>query len=105
MRPGVGVDYHSADVEFHTAIVRISRNAVLLQVYESSKHLFFRLPSFWRIFAGHDPATTRAITGFDGHQPLVDAIARRDADEAVRRNDELLDRVAATLVERLSSHR
>ena len=49
--------------------------------------------------------TARAITGFEGHAPLVDAIARRDADEAVRRNDELLDRVATTLVQRLSSPR
>jgi DNA-binding FadR family transcriptional regulator len=105
MRPGVGVDYHSADVEFHTAIVRMSRNTVLLQVYEGSKHLFFRLPSFWRVFAGHDPVTAKAITGFRGHEPLVDAIERRDADAAVRCNDELLDRVAATLVQRLSSRR
>jgi DNA-binding GntR family transcriptional regulator len=81
----------------------MSRNAVLLQVYQSSKHLFFRLPSFWRIFAGHDPVTTKAITGFEGHQPLVDAIERRDAEAAVRCNDELLDRVTATLVQRLSS--
>jgi GntR family transcriptional repressor for pyruvate dehydrogenase complex len=103
MRPGVGPDYHSADVEFHTAIVRIGRNAVLLQVYEGSKHLFFRLPSFWRVFAGHDRDTARAITGFEGHEPLVDAIERRDADEAVRLNDELLDRVSSTLVRRMSA--
>jgi GntR family transcriptional regulator, transcriptional repressor for pyruvate dehydrogenase complex len=105
MRPGTGADYHEADVEFHTTIVRISRNAVLLQVYENSKHLFFRLPSFWRVFAGHDADTAKAITGYEGHAPLVDAIERRDGDEAVRRNDELLDRVAATLVRRLSSRR
>jgi hypothetical protein len=54
------------------------------------------------VFAGHDPDTARAITGFDGHKPLVDAIEVRDADEAVRRNNDLLDRVAATLVGRLS---
>lgn len=105
MRPGIGPDYHSADVEFHTAIVRMSRNAVLLQVYESSTHLFFRLPSFWRVFARQHSDPARAITGFDGHAPLVDAIERRDADEAVRVNDALLDRVASTLVHRLSATR
>jgi DNA-binding GntR family transcriptional regulator len=105
MRPGLGADYHSADVDFHTTIVRISRNAVLLQVYEGSKHLFFRLPSFWRVFAGHEPDTATTITGFDGHKPIVDAIERRDGAEAVRLNTALLDRVASTLVHRLSSRR
>lgn len=105
MRPGVGPDYHSADIEFHTAIVRLSRNAVLLEVYENSRYLFFRLPSFWRVFAGNHPDSSRAITGFEGHEPLVDAIERRDAAEAVRLNDELLDRVAATLMHRLSTIR
>lgn len=103
MRPGIGPDYHAADVDFHTSIVRMSRNTVLLQVYESSKHLFFRLPSFWRVFSSPDAEPTRAITGFDGHVPLADAIERRDADEAVRVNNELLDRVASTLVHRLSA--
>ena len=103
MRPGVGPDYHAADVEFHTAIVRMSRNAVLLQVYESSKHLFFRLPSFWRVFSSPDAEPTKAITGFDGHVPLADAIEQRDGPEAVRLNAELLDRVAATLMQRLSA--
>ena len=69
MKGGTGPEYHSADIEFHTAIVRMSRNTVLLQVYEGSKYLFFRLPSFWRIFAGHDPGTAKAITGYDGHAP------------------------------------
>jgi GntR family transcriptional regulator, transcriptional repressor for pyruvate dehydrogenase complex len=105
MRPGTGPDYHSADIEFHTAIVRMARNAVLLQVYESSKYLFFRLPSFWRVFAGHDPATAKAITGYDGHAPLVDAIERHDPAAAVRINDDLLDRVSRTLVQRLSNRR
>jgi DNA-binding GntR family transcriptional regulator len=104
MRGGVGPEYHSADIEFHTAIVRMSRNAVLLQVYESSKYLFFRLPSFWRVFASHDRDAAKAITGYDGHAPLVDAIERHDASEAMRLNDELLDRVSRTLVERLSTH-
>lgn len=103
MRSGGGPEYHSADIEFHTAIVRMSRNAVLLQVYENSKYLFFRLPSFWRVFAGQAPANSKAITGYEGHAPLVDAIERRDGAAAVRINAELLDRVAATLVQRLSA--
>jgi len=103
MRGGVGPEYHSADIDFHTAIVRISRNAVLLQVYESSKHLFFRLPSFWRVFSSHDPRAQRAITGYEGHAPLVDAIEQREVERAVRINDELLDRVASTLVQRMSA--
>jgi GntR family transcriptional repressor for pyruvate dehydrogenase complex len=103
MRGGTGPAYHSADVDFHTAIVRMSRNAVLLQVYESSKHLFFRLPSFWRVFAGHDAATMAPITGYRGHAPLVDAIEQRDGGLAVRLNTELLDRVSRTLLRRITA--
>lgn len=94
--------YHAADVEFHTAIVTIGKNQVLQGVYESSKHLFFRLPAFWRVFGDRPerPAPGR-ISGWQGHRALYEAIAARDEDEAVRRNSQLLDGVEAKLIERL----
>jgi DNA-binding FadR family transcriptional regulator len=94
------VEFHAADVEFHTAVVRLAKNAVLERVYESSKHLFFKLPSFWRVFA-QDLGRPATITGFEGHRQIVDAIEARDAAEAVRVSDSMLDRVASTLIERL----
>jgi DNA-binding FadR family transcriptional regulator len=111
MRDVTGPEYHAADVAFHLTIVRLSKNAVLLKVYEESQHLFFKLPSFWRVFAGprpsdsSDPApATRGapITGWEGHRTVVDAIEARDAEAAVRANTELLDRVERTLIERLA---
>lgn len=105
MRGADGADYQAADVAFHTTVVLLSKNTVLQQVYEDSKHLFFRLPSFWRVFGatpGGQPGPMK-ITGWEGHVPIVDAIERRDGREAARLNDELLDQVATTLIRRLVS--
>jgi DNA-binding FadR family transcriptional regulator len=97
-------EFHTADVEFHSTVVRLGKNAVLERVYESSKHLFFKLPAFWRVFAQpvRAPAT---ITGFEGHRQIVDAIEARDADEAARLSDLMLDRVASTLIDRIERAR
>jgi GntR family transcriptional repressor for pyruvate dehydrogenase complex len=105
MRDADGADYHAADVAFHTTVVRLSKNTVLQQVYEDSKHLFFRLPSFWRVFGSGGAAQTgpTKITGWEGHVPIVTAIERRDGREAARLNDALLDQVASTLIRRMSS--
>ena len=102
MRDRSGAEYHSADVEFHTTIVRIGKNTVLQQVYEDSKNLFFKLPGFWRVFA---PTATagRPITGWEGHRRIVDAIEARDATAAVQINSEMLDRVKNTLIERMKA--
>lgn len=106
MRDVSGADYHAADVAFHLTIVRLAKNAVLQQVYEGAQHLFFKLPSFWRVFAGPKPTGVAAsgapITGWEGHRTVVDAIEARDAEAAVRANTELLDRVERTLIERLA---
>lgn len=105
MRDADGAEYHAADVAFHTTVVLLSKNTVLQQVYEDSKHLFFRLPSFWRVFGAAPPSGQPAptkITGWEGHVPIVDAIERRDGPAAVRLNDDLLDQVATTLIRRMA---
>jgi DNA-binding FadR family transcriptional regulator len=101
MRTVSDADFHAADVEFHTTVVRLGKNAVLTQVYEDSKNLFFKLPGFWRLFAPSG-SPSRPITGWEGHRHIVDAIERRDAPEAVRLNNEMLDRVKNTLIERMN---
>lgn len=107
MRDSRGAEYHAVDVEFHTTIFRICRNPVLLEVYEKSHALFFKLPGFWRVFApATDDATgDRPITGWEGHRHVVDAIEARDAVRAVAANDQMLDTVAARLIERLDRAR
>lgn len=105
--------YHRAHDDFHLAIARVSKNPVLLSVYESSAPLFFKLPSFWRVFgrSGTGPDADEAggatpqgrINGWKRHVPLYEAIARRDAAEAVRLNGEMLDRIEQTLIQRLNT--
>ncbi|HRD99911.1 MAG TPA: FCD domain-containing protein [Ilumatobacteraceae bacterium] len=101
MKGKLGADYHAADVAFHMLIARIGKNAVMQQVYEMATNLFFKLPSFWRVFSPQQ-GPAKPITGYDGHRSVVDAIEARDADLAVRLSDELLDRVKHTLIERMN---
>ena len=58
--------FHQADVSFHLALVRLSNNAVLIESFERSRDLFFKLPSYWRVFnqpprraRGSAPGATR----------------------------------------------
>src|SRR5579859_6660669 len=37
--------FHQADVSFHLTLVRLSKNAVLVESFERSRDLFFKLPS------------------------------------------------------------
>ena len=102
MRGATGAEYHAADIEFHTTVVRLAKNAVLWEVYQNAKNLFFRLPAFWKVFTPTASAG-KPITGYEGHVHIVEAIARRDAAEAVRLSDQMLDRVKRTLVERMNA--
>lgn len=95
--------YHSADMAFHLSIARVMKRPALFQVYESNLHLFFRLPTFWRVF-GHSPksAARNVGSGWAGHARVLDAIEARDADAAVRTTFDLLDTVQRDLVERVA---
>jgi GntR family transcriptional regulator, transcriptional repressor for pyruvate dehydrogenase complex len=50
MRTAETEAFHQADVSFHLALVRLSKNAVLIEAFERSHDLFFKLPSYWRVF-------------------------------------------------------
>ena len=99
---GNNEEYHAADVEFHLGVVSVAKNAVLAQVYESSSGLFFKLPSFWRVFSGETQSSHSPIAGWEGHQQVLDAIDRRDIEVAVRTTVELLDRVQNVLIDRVA---
>jgi GntR family transcriptional repressor for pyruvate dehydrogenase complex len=98
--------YHRADVEFHSAILEVGKNAVLTNVFETSKHLFFKLAPFWRVFGNPTGAPVRTVgSGWDGHHDIYVAIEARDHELAARLMFELLDRVQVGLVERMATTR
>ncbi len=98
--------YHRADADFHSAIVRVAKNQVLEQVYESSKHLFFRLPTFWRVFPPGSAARARPVgSGWAGHHRLYEAIAARQPERAAQLMFEHLDLVQTGLVARMTADR
>lgn len=106
MRDAVGAEYQAADIVFHTTIVRLAKNPVLLEVYENSHGLFFKLPSFWRLFEGDaQTGRTQPIAGWEGHRPVVEAIEARDGTLAAALNASLLDRVSTALISRIERAR
>ena len=91
--------YHTADIEFHTSVVFASGNTVLSQVYESSKHLFFKLPAFWRLFAHQENVKAAKIgSGIQGHLQIYSAIEVKDASLAKNLMFEHLDNVQQGLL-------
>src|SRR5581483_12472531 len=83
--------FQGADADFHDGIARLCGNAVLIAVYENSRNLFFRLPTYWRLF-GH---AQHSHTGEDGqaeHRRIFDAIAAHDGEAAGDAMFEHLDR-------------
>lgn len=91
-------DYHAHDMEFHTALARATGNQVLAGVYESSAHLFFRLPAFWKVFGPRNPPIGG---GRPGHERVYRAIEGGDSDIAAREVFTHLDVVEKALVERI----
>jgi len=90
--------FQGADASFHDGIARLCGNQVLLTVYENSRNLFFRLPTYWRLFGHHHHA---ADEGQQEHRRIFDAIATHDADAAGDAMFEHLDRIQLDLIARL----
>ena len=70
---------HERGIEFHSEVMRLSRNPRLLELYRPFR-LRFRIP------LGIVPRRTpdRVLTAVREHQALLEAIARRDGEEARR---------------------
>lgn len=99
-------EYHRLDAEFHTLIIGMSKNSVLAAIYDASKYtyLFFRPPSFWRLFNQSGREKGAEIGGGRiGHEMLYNAIASGDPDKAARTMFEHLDRVQQALTKRITS--
>jgi DNA-binding FadR family transcriptional regulator len=96
-----GAGYHSADAEFHAAIARMANNVVLAEIYETSRSLFFHLPTYWRIF-GSENAEPDRLAGIDGasggHRKIFQALVDRDSTAASKAAFEHLDAVERRLI-------
>ena len=96
--------YHAADPDFHAAIAKASGNEVLYQLFQSASDVFFKLPTFWRVFGSHRQRP-RIGSGYRGHAALLEAIEAGDAGLAGERMYALLDKVEKGLVAAiLASH-
>ena len=89
--------YHAADPEFHAAIAKASGNEVLYQLFQSAREIFFKLPTFWRVFGPHRQRA-RIGSGHSGHAALLEAIEAGDPDTAGELMHVLLDKVETDLV-------
>jgi DNA-binding GntR family transcriptional regulator len=87
IRSGRGADAIALDFRFHSLIYRGSHNAVLS---EHLHNLFAHSYRLWRLTATSEPRRIMQI--IKSHEPLVDALSRRDAD-----------RLDALVVEHISS--
>jgi len=90
--------FKGAGAAFHDAIARSCGNQALTAVYENSRNLFFRLPSYWRLLG-------RGSHGAEGgpgeHRTIFEAIGARDSDVAGDAMFEHLDRIELDLIARL----
>src|SRR6266850_264974 len=91
---------------FHDALARAAHNPALVQVYESGRHLFFRLPFYWKLFDDAEVKTARAARhelARRWHEQILKAIVERDAAEAEGAMFQHLDIMEKDLLARLQS--
>lgn len=89
--------FQGADADFHDAITRLCGNQVLMAVYDNSRNLFFRLPTYWRLF-GHGHHHTE---GQGEHRAIFEAIESRDSEAAGDAMFDHLDRIELGWITRL----
>ena len=90
---------------FHDALARAAHNPALVQVYESGRHLFFRLPFYWKLFDDAEVKSARAARheiARRWHERILKAIAERDAAEAEGAMFQHLDIMEKDLLRRLN---
>ena len=90
--------FQGADADFHDALARLCGNHVLIAVYDNSRNLFFRLPSYWRLFGhGHH----HAEGGPGEHRAIFEAVEARDSEAAGDAMFDHLDRIELDWIARL----
>jgi GntR family transcriptional regulator, transcriptional repressor for pyruvate dehydrogenase complex len=89
---------------FHDALAKAAHNPALVQVYESGRYLFFRLPFYWKLFDDAEVKTVRAARhelARRWHEQILKAIVERDAAEAEGAMFQHLDIMEKDLLGRL----
>jgi len=107
MRTADVTAFHEADVEFHLALVRLSKNAALVESFERSRDLFFKLPNYWRVFS-QPPRRARhrdALHGakFEQYARVLKAVEARDPVAAGQAMFDHLTAVERDLITHLES--
>lgn len=90
-------DYVEKDAELHRAIMLATHNALLIQVYETTRHLFVEYSARVIRFPG------RRTTAHEGHAAIVDAIVGRRPQLAQKAMSAHLLAVEQEIVENLDA--
>jgi GntR family transcriptional repressor for pyruvate dehydrogenase complex len=107
MRTADVTAFHEADVVFHLALVRLSKNAALVESFERSRDLFFKLPNYWRVFS-QPPRRARhrdILHGakFEQYDRVLKAVEARDPIAAGQAMFDHLTAVERDLITHLES--
>jgi GntR family transcriptional repressor for pyruvate dehydrogenase complex len=89
---------------FHDALARGVHNPALLQIYESGRQLFFRLPFFWQLFENNEVKILRAWRhdlARRWHEHILKAVEEHDVAEAEGAMFQHLDIMEKDLLSRL----
>ena len=92
---------------FHDALVKAAHNPALIQVYESGRNMFFRLPFYWKLFDDAEVKNVRAARhelARRWHEQILKAIEERDAAEAEGAMFQHLDIMEKDLLNRLQGN-
>jgi len=88
MRNASSDEFHELDVKLHAALVRLSKNPVLVESFDRCRDLFFKLPSYWRVFLQPPrrgrPRRAAHAAKFEQYARVVRAIEARDPVAAAR---------------------
>jgi GntR family transcriptional regulator, transcriptional repressor for pyruvate dehydrogenase complex len=89
---------------FHDTLATAAHNPALIQIYESGRTLFFRLPFFWKLFDDDEVKTVRAWRhelARRWHEQILHAIEQHDGAEAEGAMFQHLDIMEKDLLNRL----
>lgn len=92
---------------FHDVLVEAAHNPVLGQIYRSSRHLFFRLPAYWRLLDADQVRQARSRRhdlARRWHVEILQAIEARDPDAAAGAMFVHLDLMRKDLLARLANN-
>jgi GntR family transcriptional repressor for pyruvate dehydrogenase complex len=89
---------------FHDGLARAVHNPALIQIYESARQLFFRLPFYWKLFDDSEVMelrTRRHDLARRWHEHLLNAVVHHDVAEAEGAMFQHLDIMEKDLLARL----